>query len=375
MRRRRRLSEEALVPTTGRSSRSLIYESPLHELNAWLKSILRDGRLIPLVDVQNRYSTLVSNFDQSECSRTNTRSDALRKQLESTFPNQYHFETVNKRNGTYIALNDIGFYSRSAINMTNSMSDMTESNSRSTAINSSSSNQNLKQQCETILTAARLIRSHMKETLHLLETFSKEPEKITELTNDLFTDCVPVPIRNLIGLLTASGRQFRKIETEHLYYNVFDQDMFANSSKSLKNISISHDILNARHDHVVSPKHILLSNEVCKHVRSNELLSILNRFGHSASYKTITRIHRKVAEEQMNQHSVPSAVLPNCYLIQVADNFDLNRETLHGERSFHFLNRIFVQTPDNQMLSNGEYSQLLFANPACMYFFHLFRKR
>ena len=194
----------------------------------------------------------------------------------------------------------------------------------------------------------------MKETLHVLETLFQKPETMTELTNDLFADCIPITIRNFIGLLTLNNRQFKQYENNHDYYDFFSKDLFRTTSKSLKNTAICHDILNARHDHIVSPKHILLANEICKHGRSSELLSILNRFGHAASYKTISRIHRKIANNQMMQSFLPTGLLFNCYLVQVADNFDLNRETLHGERSFHFFNRIFVQTPENEHHEHSE---------------------
>ncbi|CAF4557457.1 unnamed protein product, partial [Rotaria sp. Silwood2] len=54
--RQRRQSEEGVQCTTGDHDRSLIYDSPIDELSAWLNSVLRDGRLIPLTDVQSFYS-------------------------------------------------------------------------------------------------------------------------------------------------------------------------------------------------------------------------------------------------------------------------------------------------------------------------------
>jgi len=333
----------------------LIYDSPLHELQAWLKSILSDGRLIPLIDVQQRYEQFMKSYNLNDHhSDGSVRCDVLRKQLESKFPDQYHFETVSKRNGTYIALNDISHYSRAAIRENQSSILNCSDRQQSATVFSKSTNEDQVRECEILFSAIRFLRSRMKDTLHVLETLHNKPELMTELTNDLFADCVPLIIRNFTGLLTASNRQFDKIQKNHVYYEILTEDIFRNSPKSLKNTVISHDILNARHDHIVTPKHVLLANEICKHGRSNELLSILNRFGHVASYKTISRIHRKIANNEMMEHSLPTGILQDCYLVQVADNFDLNRETLHGERSYHFLNRIFVQTSENSYKSNGE---------------------
>ncbi|CAF4252684.1 unnamed protein product, partial [Rotaria sp. Silwood2] len=330
--KRRRHSEEAVLHSTGTNDRCLIFESPLHELHAWLRSILNDGRLIPLTNVQHQYNMIRKTYEHhEEDMNSSIRCDVIRKQIESQFPNYYHFETVNKRDGTYIALNNISFYSRTAINTSKSSSRNFSDCQQQAITTATPSSLSQITNCETVFTVVRLLRNHIKDTLHVLETLFKEPEKLTELTNDLFADCVPLVIRNFIGLLTASNRHFKKLENEHDYYDFFDKDIFGTSSKSLKNTVIGHDILNARHDHIVSPKHILLANEISKHARSNELLCILNRFGHTASYKTISRINRKIANKQMIESSLPSSVLPNCYLVQVADNFDLNRETLHGE--------------------------------------------
>ena len=102
-----------MVHASGTNHRSLIYTSPLHELQAWINSILMDGRLIPLTDVQQRYQQILKNNNlPEEHIRSDIRCDVLRRQLESQCPDQYHFETVSKRDGTYIALNNISHYSR-----------------------------------------------------------------------------------------------------------------------------------------------------------------------------------------------------------------------------------------------------------------------
>ncbi|CAF2152973.1 unnamed protein product, partial [Rotaria magnacalcarata] len=347
--RHRRRSEEGIPHATGANDRALIYDTPLHELHAWLTSNLKDSGLVPLAEAQNFYNQIMKNYNRDEHSfdYTTIRGDILRKQLESQFPDYYHFETVNKRNGTYIALNNISHYSRAAISFSKSSTLDLSDRQQPTTIISESFDDDQSEKCKIIFDAVRLLRDNMKDTLHLLETLFKEPNKMTELTSDLFADCVPLVIRNFIGLLTSSNRHFKNLENEYNYYDIFKKDLFQTNRKFLKNIAIGYDILNAKHDHIVSPKHILLANEICKHGRSNELLSIMNRFGHAASYKTITRVHRKVANQQIAKSSVPVDVLPDCYLVQVADNFDLNRETLHGERSYHFLNRILVQTYEN----------------------------
>ncbi|CAF1137322.1 unnamed protein product [Didymodactylos carnosus] len=79
----------------------------------------------------------------------------------------------------------------------------------------------------------------------------------------------------------------------------------------------------------------------------------MNRFGHSCSYKAIVRLHQEAADIVANS---PSSSLPSNtqqqqqFIVKVADNFDLNKDSLHGENSIHILNQILVQTSENDEL-------------------------
>ncbi|CAF1468756.1 unnamed protein product, partial [Rotaria sordida] len=163
--RQRRRSEEGVPCTTGDHDRSLIYDSPIDELRAWLNSVLRDGRLIPLTDVQSFYSQIIKNYKHHHQQTDSTvRCDILRKQLEVKYPNQYHFETVNKRYGTYIALNDISHYSRAAIHLSKSSTFDREDRQDSSCEISKSLNEDQIDNCQVIFDAVRLLRSY--EALH-----------------------------------------------------------------------------------------------------------------------------------------------------------------------------------------------------------------
>ncbi|CAF4187652.1 unnamed protein product, partial [Didymodactylos carnosus] len=87
--------------------------------------------------------------------------------------------------------------------------------------------------------------------------------------------------------------------------------------------------------------------------QSSQLMEIMNRFGHSCSYKAIVRLHQEAADIVANS---PSSLLPSNtqqqqqFIVKVADNFDLNKDSLHGENSIHILNQILVQTSENDEL-------------------------
>ncbi|CAF1392249.1 unnamed protein product, partial [Didymodactylos carnosus] len=91
-----------------------------------------------------------------------------------------------------------------------------------------------------------------------------------------------------------------------------------------------------------------------RHTRSSQLLNVINRFGHSASYKTIVRLNQRVAEavgkSSSSSQLPPSAQRQQNFIVVVVDNFDQNKESLHGENSIHIANRIMVQTSENNEL-------------------------
>jgi hypothetical protein len=85
-----------------------------------------------------------------------------------------------------------------------------------------------------------------------------------------------------------------------MFHLVFDDDMFINDAKQLKIASISYDIINAMNERFITPKHYLLANELFRHERSSQLLTITNRLGHTCSYLTMCRLQHEAAEKAKN---------------------------------------------------------------------------
>jgi len=75
-----------------------------------------------------------------------------------------------------------------------------------------------------------------------------------------------------------------------------------------------------------------LANEVFLHERSEQLLTTMNRLGHTPSYYTILRLHREVAKKTressnlfaiIRQKQNPSEYFHH-FTLKVVDNFDIN---------------------------------------------------
>lgn len=99
----------------------------------------------------------------------------------------------------------------------------------------------------------------------------------------------------------------------------------------------------------------MLGNEIFRHERSKQLLTITNRLGHTPSYDTIARLHRRAAYHTKTatdpfailRQNKKSAQFFHNFSLKVADNFDINPDTLYGNSSIHILNQIIISTPQN----------------------------
>ncbi|CAF1624401.1 unnamed protein product, partial [Adineta ricciae] len=103
----------------------------------------------------------------------------------------------------------------------------------------------------------------------------------------------------------------------------------------------------------------LLGNEIFRHERSKQLLSITNRLGHTPSYSTIMRLQHDAAQNVRKtndplvvlQQKEKSSTYSQNFIFKVADNFDINPDTLYGNNSIHILNQIIVTTSENDEIS------------------------
>ena len=143
---------------------------------------------------------------------------------------------------------------------------------------------------ESIFASVTELRQSIKNGSFLLRKLRNDRQSIVDYDSSLFWACVPLLLKNFIGLLTQSDQDFHNFQTNHRYYDLFKEDLFIDSLKQLKVSSISYDIMNAQNEKVITPKHLHLANELFHHTRSANLLKITNRLGHTCGYDTIIRL-------------------------------------------------------------------------------------
>jgi hypothetical protein len=145
-----------------------------------------------------------------------------------------------------------------------------------------------------------------------IRLYIRDPKQVDSLPSTL--------IRNVISLITTSEKQFDKISQQYDFYRMIDDDLFDTgdnkivsnrSDRSLRNMSLASDLISARHDNRVSQKHFLLADELAKkgfHCTPRQVITLLNRYGHTCSYKSYTRMKEtrqrttsELGEEIMNE--------------------------------------------------------------------------
>ncbi|XP_065197855.1 uncharacterized protein LOC135829379 [Sycon ciliatum] len=95
------------------------------------------------------------------------------------------------------------------------------------------------------------------------------------------------------------------------------------------------------------PKHVVLGLTLHHLYRSEKLLKMLNRFGHTIAYSQVLERETAMAERRVRDghivDALPGGIDPHRPFYHVADNNDLNEETLDGKGTTHCTNTVVVQ--------------------------------
>ena len=89
---------------------------------------------------------------------------------------------------------------------------------------------------------------------------------------------------------------------------------------------------------VKTPKHASLAMAVRHLTGSKQLITILNRMGHSSSYEEVEAIDTSLAREVIAKSNllgvvIPSNISPGAFIQAAANNNDINEETLDGKQT------------------------------------------
>ena len=101
------------------------------------------------------------------------------------------------------------------------------------------------------------------------------------------------------------------------------------------------------------PKHLLSGMSVGHLTGSAELITVLNRFGHCASYSVLIELETAMCSSiEQRQSAIPPSLVPdqNSFIYLCWDNFDLTEETPSGTGTTHTAHGIVIQ----EMLTSAD---------------------
>eukprot|EP00117_Sycon_ciliatum_P044369 scpid90141/ scgid2362/ len=111
-------------------------------------------------------------------------------------------------------------------------------------------------------------------------------------------------------------------------------------------LSLGQDVM-YRVTPMVPPKHVALGLALHHLFRSEKLVTVLNRFGHCVAYPQVLEREACIVERNLRGGQVPDglplAVDRSLPFYHVADNNDLNEETVDGKGTTHCTNTIIIQ--------------------------------
>jgi hypothetical protein len=265
-------------------TRSALYDDGFSELCGWLEDFLSSGFVVSLVTVKDKYEEILK-FRKEPFSEGTLRTQSIRLRLNNRFKNNILFTKLNNRQGVFISWNNLTTITESILS--NSSTSNCANNIRANNVYEYQKDIDLEAQSKVLLQTIELLRKAIAENMHYLKKTHENNKLLADFSSGVFWDCIPLIIKNFVGLLTTNDDKFQEFKNNYEYNNIFNQDMYKSSGKSLKISAIAYDVINAKYDSYSTPKHLLLGNELFHHVRSSHLLNIMNRFGHTCSYETI----------------------------------------------------------------------------------------
>ena len=165
---------------------------------------------------------------------------------------------------------------------------------------------------------------------------------------------VPPALYNFISLvLSGDFSGSRAVATTDLLSLVKRRTASSASTHRYVN-SIGQDIIHCATDgRIRTPKHSALPLTVQHLTRSEQLVSVLNRFGHGYSPSKMLEYETAIAEKCLQGESeeglfVPSNIDVERPAVFCRDNNDLREETLTGSGTTHCTNGIMIQRMDLQ---------------------------
>ena len=279
------------------------------------EEILKNSKAIPMSELVERYTTFLVNEGVAV---TTYRSSKLKNRLVRCFGEKISFRQPINRNQSvivYSSLVDVGdvvetIFKKSTLQYQEDEGEDLESNYCTTHEYQDESYQ--------VFHAAKVIRNVLVDVKSTM-TWPPSPDDL-----DSGGSMVPDLVYNMMAWILSPQSEYSEERVSEISPDVHRLI-----------VSISQDLIHCvSRGRVKTPKHVVLPMTVKGLTGSVELITILNRFGHSLSYSQVEELETSLADyqiaKQQNGVIIPDACSPNVPGVFCWDNNDLLEETLSG---------------------------------------------
>ncbi|CAF0992644.1 unnamed protein product, partial [Didymodactylos carnosus] len=191
--------------------KSSLYPDGFEEMCGWLEDTLRTGALISLTKIQEIFQHL-SQHRNEPLSQSTLRTTSIRERLNQRYGDKLHFTKLSKRGGMYVCLNDLSYHALLALK--NSSSDSITHNTYRPILNHISAEEK-QRKCEILFDAVQILRQTVNDNYHFFKKLKEDRQKLAAFTSNLYWDCAPTLLKNIIGMLTSNDVQFQNFKREY----------------------------------------------------------------------------------------------------------------------------------------------------------------
>ena len=287
-----------------------------------VKSKVIEGHdVCKMTDIRDEYITLLA---QHGVLSPNYRTIKLKARLQKAFGSQLSFWRPKYRCDAEIVLSDCvpkGHYVEETMRDDANDYDESEDTAPTTFHYSE-----LFHTAKTLRTQLKKVKSQMSD-----------PPEASDLTPDKIV--LPTMVFNFLVWLLTEDETLIDINLDKIPVK---------SDIQRRILAIGQDLLyTTSKGRVKTPKHVSLAMAVKNLTGSSQVVTLINRFGHSISYNELLEMEVSMALKQIKRQQegiiLPSNINTHVFSSICWDNNDLNEHTLSGSGTTHCTNGIIVQ--------------------------------
>ena len=205
-----------------------IYDNGFEELSSWLITLLEQGIIVLMTEIKAHYKKVLVRRKEpyTSCS---LRASTIRARLQFKFGKDLVSYHRNKHEDLYVVLNDLSLM----INRTASAS-IYQNKSNRKVLREGPKEISEHTQSEAVFDTVQILRESIQEFSHYFTMLQNNRSSLIDFDSSMFWNCIPVVLKNFIGMLTMSNRRLNELKTNYDFYSCISYYSSAYVKKTFK---------------------------------------------------------------------------------------------------------------------------------------------